>query len=230
MDAIATHLAAAMDIEFNVRLVAVAKNNDHWRLIDDRDHVHETYDAVIVALPPPQAAKLLDSSSKLHDRITRIEMQPCLAVMAAFEKQLDLPFDAAFVHKAPVRWAARNNSKPGRPAAECWVFHASAQWSRSHAGRDDGHVAKSLLGSYFESIGHRHHDPVYQYIRYWKSAAAVNPLSVGCLWDAESRIGCCGDWCQMSRLEGAALSGMAMAGRVSGIKAGMGDNMQDPKK
>ncbi len=230
MDAIAMHLAAAIDIEFGVKIVSVAKNNSGWRLIDDHDHVHETYDAVIVALPPPRAVGLLDSSSKLLDQITRIEMQSCLAVMAAFERQLDLPFDAAFVHEAPVRWAARNNSKPKRPDTECWVLHASAQWSNSHAGQDDINVAQSLLGSFFESIGHRRHEPVYQYTRYWKSAAAANPLNVGCLWDAESRIGCCGDWCQMSRLEGAALSGMAMAGRILGIKAGMGDNIQDPNQ
>ena len=30
----------------------------------------------------------------------------------AFEKPLDLVFDAAFVHESPVRWAARNSSKP----------------------------------------------------------------------------------------------------------------------
>ena len=31
---------------------------------------------------------------------------------------------------------------------------------------------------------------------------------------SQSKIGLCGDWCQMSRLEGASLSGMAMAGRI----------------
>jgi len=34
--------------------------------------------------------------------------------MVAFEKPLDLPFDAVFVHQSPVSWVARNNSKARR--------------------------------------------------------------------------------------------------------------------
>jgi predicted NAD/FAD-dependent oxidoreductase len=97
------------------------------------------------------------------------------------------------------------------------VFHASAEWSQTtYNGKDDETVVRSLLASFFESIGRTFIEPIYQSTRYWQSAAAVNPLKVGCLRDAEVNIGLCGDWCQMSRMEGAALSGMAMAGRVLG--------------
>jgi predicted NAD/FAD-dependent oxidoreductase len=34
------------------------------------------------------------------------------------------------------------------------------------------------------------------------------------LWDAESRVAVCGDWCQGARIEGAFLSGLAAADRV----------------
>jgi hypothetical protein len=43
-------------------------------------------------------------------------------------------------------------------------------------------------------------------------------LDAGCIWDQNLRIGVCGDWCQMSRVEGAILSGMAAAGSVLGMK------------
>ena len=148
--------------------------------------------------------------------------------MAAFEKPLDLPFDAAFIHQSPVRWAVRNNSKPRRPEPECWVFHANAEWSQTVYNRKDHKTAgRSLLVSFFESIGQTFIEPIYQSTRYWQSAAAVNPLNVGCLWDAELNIGVCGDWCQMSRVEGAALSGMAMAGRILGVAARIQPNFQD---
>jgi hypothetical protein len=164
----------------------------------------------------------------LLNRIAKVKMQPCLAVMAAFEKPLDLPFDAAFIHQSPVRWAARNNSKSKRPAAECWVFHANAEWSQTaYNAKDDETAVRSLLVSFFESIGRTFIEPKYQSTRYWQSAAAVNPLNVGCLWDSELNIGLCGDWCQMSRVEGAALSGMAMAGRILGATAKLKPNFQD---
>ena len=131
-----------------------------------------------------------------------------------------MPFDAAFVHESPIRWAARNSSKPRRPAAECWVFHANAKWSYAHAGKDAATGVRSLIDPFFESIGHTPIDPIFYQTRHWRFAAAVNPLNVGCLWDAALKIGLCGDWCQMSRFEGAALSGMAMAGRILGMNAG----------
>jgi hypothetical protein len=54
-----------------------------------------------------------------------------------FEKPVNLPFDAAFVHDSPIIWVARNSSKPWRPIAECWVFYAGGEWSYEHAGKDD---------------------------------------------------------------------------------------------
>ena len=135
-------------------MVSVTKNNDRWQLIDQHHTAYEPDDALIVSAPPPRTIDLLTSSPELLDRIAKVEMQPCIAVMAAFEKPLDLPFDAAFVHETPVRWAARNNSKPRRPAAECWVFCAKAQWSRTaYNGKDDETAGRSLLVSFFESIG-----------------------------------------------------------------------------
>ncbi|MDX1741267.1 MAG: hypothetical protein R3178_08245, partial [Rhodothermales bacterium] len=50
----------------------------------------------------------------------------------------------------------------------------------------------------------------------WSLAQAEEPLEDGCLWDESRRIGVCGDWCAGSRVEGAFLSGAAMAGRVMG--------------
>ena len=214
MESISTHLALGIDISFSESIGSTRINEGQWQLIDAQQQLHGPYDAVIVSAPPPQANGLIKSSPTLRAHASAIEMRPCLAVMAAFDQPLDVPFDAVFIHDQPVRWAARNNSKPKRSAAECWVFHAGARWSEAHADMDDKLRLPALINAFFKSVGRRRIDPIYQHTRYWHSAAAANPLNVGCLWDAQLRIGMCGDWCQMSRVEGAALSGMAMAGRI----------------
>ena len=206
-------------IDYNVAVLSLTQSKNRWQLTDRNQDTYGPYEAVIIAAPPPQAAGLIESSSKLRDGIRKVKMQPCLAVMAAFEKPLDLSFDAAFVHDSPIRWAARNSSKPGRPATECWVFHADAKWSLEQAGVDAEASVRSLIDSFFKSIGQTPVDPIFYQTRYWKTAAAANPLNVGCLWDAALKIGLCGDWCQMSRFEGAALSGMAMAGRILNVNS-----------
>ena len=51
----------------------------------------------------------------------------------------------------------------------------------------------------------------------WPLALAENCLTLGCLYEEKLWLEVCGDSCQMSRMEGAFLSGMAMAERVLGL-------------
>ena len=220
MENIAAHLADGIDIECEVTVAALKKADNSWRLLDSDRTDRGSYDVVIVAAPPSPAGGLADADPLLRNRIADVKMQPCLAVMVAFEAPLALPFDAAFVHDSPVRWVARNNSKAGRPESECWVFHAGAQWSHANAGQQTDRIVRLLVGPFLESIGHPPVDPIYAATCYWESAAATHPLNVGCLWDADRKIGLCGDWCQKSRMEGAVLSGMSMAGRILGMNTG----------
>ena len=84
-----------------------------------------------------------------------------------------------------------------------------------------------LIDAFFEDIGHSRIEPVYQHSRFWHAAAATHPLNSGCLWDSRLKLGLCGDWCQMSRIEGAALSGMAMAGRILGSNTAVRQDAND---
>jgi predicted NAD/FAD-dependent oxidoreductase len=221
MNALPKHLAAGMAIQYDVNLVSAAMVNSRWQFMDDRKNEYGPYDAVIISAPPPRAIGLVKTDLKLLESLAKVQMQPCLAVLAAFEKPLDLPFDAAFIHESAVRWAARNNSKSQRPAAECWVLHAGAEWSQTHGNEDKDTTSHLLVRAFFQRLGQTPVKPIYTHARFWRFAAAVNPLNVGSLWDARSKIGFCGDWCRMSRVEGAALSGMAIAGRVLGTIAGV---------
>ena len=99
-------------------------------------------------------------------------------------------------------------------------------FDRAYAGKDDKAIVRSLLGSFFNCTGRAPIKPVYYRYRYWRSAAVVIPLSVGCLWDPELKIGWCGDWCQMSRVEGATPSGMVMAGKILGMNAKIQPNLK----
>ena len=48
----------------------------------------------------------------------------------------------------------------------------------------------------------------------WLYSLVDDPLDVGCLWNSDLGIGACGDWCNGARIDGAWLSGEALAGRV----------------
>ena len=97
------------------------------------------------------------------------------------------------------------------------MLHGTNEWSASHLEKAEEEVSAVLLQAFFEAIGSKSIQPIFAKAHRWRFALAENPLKVGCLWDAKLRLGACGDWCQMSRIEGAFLSGMAMAGRVLGL-------------
>jgi len=44
-----------------------------------------------------------------------------VAVLAAFESRIDVPWDGAFIHGSPLAWVARNSSKLGRNPAIDWL-------------------------------------------------------------------------------------------------------------
>jgi len=54
-------------------------------------------------------------------------------------------------------------------------------------------------------------------LRRWAFARAPSPLGTEALFDDEAKIGVGGDWSAGGRVEGASLSGVALAGRVLGL-------------
>jgi predicted NAD/FAD-dependent oxidoreductase len=214
MNALAKHLADGLDVELGVRVSALSFGAAGWSLVSDQPLVDADHEIVIVAVPVEQALPLLAGSASQRAAAATVRMQPCWAVMLAFDYDLELPFDAAFLRGGPVAWVSNNGSKPGRPAAECWVLHASPVWSREHLDATPEHVIEQLTAAFFDATGHKPVPATLALAHRWRYASPENPLSVGCLWDAEHGLGVCGDWCHSARAEGAFLSGLQLAERI----------------
>ena len=76
------------------------------------------FDAVLLAVPAPQAVPLLDAvAPDLAAIAAGAVMRGSWALMLRYDAPVALSFDAAFVNSGPLRWVARDNSKPGRGTA-----------------------------------------------------------------------------------------------------------------
>lgn len=214
MNAIAKRLAEGLDVELGVRIGAVRQEAGQWALVSEQPLADETYEIVVVATPPDQAVPLLAQSANLQASAAMVRMQPCWAVMVAFDYDLDLGFDAAFLRGGPAVWACNNGSKPGRPGPECWVLHASPAWSREHLEWTPEQVVEPLVEAFFQATGCKRVAPSFARAHRWRYAAPENPLAQGCLFEAERGLAACGDWCVGARAEGAFLSGLLLAERI----------------
>jgi predicted NAD/FAD-dependent oxidoreductase len=208
MSALARVLAPEDTLRLQTRIVALERERSGWRLRDEHEASHGPYAAVAVTVAADQALPLLEPWPDFAQPARRGAHAPCWALMAAFGTPVDVPFDGAFVGDSPLEWIARDSSKPGRPHGERWVAHSSAEWAAAHLDSAPGQVAGLLVAALEAVLGRR---PTYAAAHRWRYAQPAAPLGVGCLWDPALALGAGGDWCADGLIEGAFLSGSALA-------------------
>lgn len=215
MNAVARSLAAPLDVHVGVTIAAVERNQHGWQL-ETNGHGHTgPFDVVVCTAPPAQTATLL-GRHPLAATVQTAVMAPCWAVMAAWAEALPVPFDAAFVNDGPLAWIARDGSKPGRPHPHAWVLHASPAWSTDHLEDSSDDVLEAMLEALAAVVGSPLPAPVFSAAHRWRYASVTQGLNLTHLWDGEQGVGVAGDWCDGPRVEGAWLSGRALAHAILG--------------
>lgn len=179
-------------VRHDMQVQQIERDGDDW-YVSGTFGREGPFGAMVVATPAEQAAPLLS----LHDLVmareaATVRSQPCWTLMLAFAEPLThLP--AVLRDHGDISWACRNNSKPGRPATECWVIQASGDWSRQHLEMDRSEVAGALLARFEQLTGTPLPEPVFAKAHRWRFAQPAGTES-GCLWNPRLRLGACGDW------------------------------------
>ena len=216
MSAPARLLATTLALDTGIAIDALTRDAGGWRLHASGPGVlDERYDAVVLALPAPQAEVLLRAPAPAQAALARAaNMRPCWVLMLEYRAPPALGFDAAFVNQGPLRWIARDSAKPGRAGSESWVLHASADWSEAYLESDPQEVGAALLAAFAQLGGPA---PEHWRAHRWRYASTEAASSLECSWDAGLGIGLCGDWLNGGTVEAAWLSGRALARRIAGI-------------
>jgi hypothetical protein len=193
-----------------------------------------TFDAIVVCLPADQARDLLAPiSPALAAQARRVKLEPTFAVgltdRAAEPALRALPFDGAFIGRegqaspSCLSWIARDSSKPGRAPGERWMLHASAAWSREQGDRPREAIGADMVKELSRLFELGPLDGVESFVHRWGFARAsegqAGSIEAPASFDEDNAIALGGDWAAGGRVEGAYLSGVALAGRVLGVVA-----------
>lgn len=214
-------------VELNTRVTALEPDALHpaqWQLrtenSDGGSRVFAGFDAVLLAIPGPQAQALLATTPKaalLAQQAAGSTVAPCWTLMLAFAQAiqpglttLGPSWNAARSTHHRIAWLARESSKPGRNMVERWTVQASADWSQEHLQDDAERVCAKMIKGFSEITGIRA-TPTHAQVHRWLYAKTEQPLGVSHLWDAPSGLGLCGDWCLGHRVEDAFISGLELA-------------------
>ena len=212
MSTLGRALGADVDRRASCRIVEVRREGEAWRLVDEVGGDQGSFDAVVVAAPAPQAIPLLRAAPALAAAAERAVMAPCWTGLFAFDAPLPLP-DLVRPGDGPLAWLARNGTKPGRDGGESWVVHARPDWSCEHLEADAATAVDALTTALRDVAGDLP-PPTFARAHRWRYARVETPVGEPCLFDPQTLIGACGDWCLGARVEAAFLSGAAAAGRV----------------
>ena len=212
MNALVAAQCAQHDVRFGALIQRIESDGLSW-FLSGPDLCEGPFSALVIAIPAEQAAPLLS----LHDldmarEAAAARSGPCWTAMIAFDQPLGSVPDY-LQDRGPIAWAARNNSKPGRGEAECWVIQASPEWSQQHLELDRDDVAQRLLDLFAAECGTALPATTFLKAHRWRFALAFGQRGAT-VWNPRLRLGACGDWCMGPQVEGAWLSGVELADQV----------------
>ncbi len=218
MNAMAKSMISGLELTTKARVASLEPEPEsspgRWALRFMDGEIVNGFDAVLVTTPAAQAAPLVAASDELRQAAESVEMTPCWAAMVAFSGRYDVPFDGAFIDQGPLSWACRNSSKVGRPGGDAWVLHGTPEWTAAHLELGPEDAARQLTEALARATGQPTPDAIHLNAHRWMYSGAHPPRSDGALFDASLGLGLAGDWLNGSKVQGAWLSGQALAEQV----------------
>jgi len=207
-----------------------------WTLLQGGREL-DSFDVVVIAHNGKCANRLLrPSGAPLVDaQMGRLKLSAIWCTLAAFERPLGAPFEAAYVANAPaLSWAANNSKKLGLDgSSECWTLFSTAAYGRANKVPQENvpmdvsdRVAAQMIAALAAAAGVDDVPPVaYSRTQLWGAAVPLNSPRVPCIFDGEARVGMCGDWLLGSSVQSAACSALGMAELIAGAyEARAGDD------
>lgn len=220
MPALCRVALAGLPLQAGRAVAALRHGPAGWALDAADGPLGEGFDAVVLTLPPPQAAPLLQPHQTEWARRARaVAMRPTWTLMAVTDAApAEATWDLAWPAEGPLASVVRQDAKPGRTALEgraTWVVHATATWSQTHLEAEPEAVQAALQAALAEALGRT---PAWQHavVHRWRYATAPREAAAPgrCLWDAALGLGQCGDALGGSGVEGAWASARALAAQV----------------
>jgi len=206
MASLAESLAAPLAPSVSTHIKSIAFEAGGWTL-QAPNLPPARFAALVIAIPPLQAAALLPPDHRFQAALARVHLAPSWTLMLDFA-EVEGP-DTRRLEAGPLAWVAREASRPGAGPSGAYTLQASARWSTEHLEDPAESVIAALTDAFAQATGITA-APRSAHAHRWRYALADAPLGEPFLWDADQKLGLCGDWCIAPRLEAAYLSARAL--------------------
>ena len=212
MSALARGMATGIDVRTGVAVVGLGESPGGWQLTDSDGGDRGVFDAVVLAVPAPQAAILLAQSPDMVAELARVEMLPMWTLLLGFDVPTGLP-QGVQDFSGPLMTAIPMLAKPGQSGAERWTVYAQPDWSATFVDIDKAEAEATLLAAFRTTTQLTVH-PAYIAVHRWRYARVGRALGRPFVANNDSTLLAGGDWALGSLASDAVASGEAMAARL----------------
>lgn len=219
MTAVPKALAAGLEVRRETKVVAARRRDDGAWDLEIEGQATLVAGRLLMACPVPQALALLAAGGttlpeNFAAALGRLTYHPCLALLAVLGGPSAVPAEGIAPAAGPLRWVADNVRKGvarGVPAAV--TLHATPEYSAKHYATPEAEVAADLLAAAAPWLGA---PAVATALHRWKFSEPAATHPEPCVWRPELGLGFAGDAFGGPKVEGAALSGLALAAAATG--------------
>ena len=177
MNALVKPFAHGIDIRLATEVTGIDREGDIWRVHTQTNEIGEPFDIVVSSAPAPQARVLLASEPKIAEALAKVSIAPCWALMLAFGTPFDPGFDVWQSDEDDFAWISHNSSRPcRRTAKDCWVVHASPEWSERYLELDRARVAEMMIEMLPPAFGDCLPEIDHASAHRWRFARTTAPL------------------------------------------------------
>jgi hypothetical protein len=214
MTAIPKELSQDLDIHLQTRVESITKDGEVW-IAEAEDGSDFDASQLVLTAPVPQSLRLLKTGGvslpdREMERLQSIQYHPCIAVLVLLNGPSKIPPPGGIkLDSSPIQWLADNTQKGISPESIAVTIHASADFSRQNFDLNPGPLAETLITAAKPWLGEdiqdwqlhkwRYSQPAQIYPERFLEIPVSPPLFFA------------GDAFGGPRVEGAALSGMAVA-------------------
>lgn len=217
MTAVPKALAEGLEILREHKVTAARRHACGCWELDVEDQGLVRAERLLFTCPVPQALAVLKAGAvdlplSAGAALEALTYDPCLALLVVLAGPSAVPAEGVAFTEGPVRWLADNVKKGVRQNAPAAVtVHASAGFSAVNYGRPEAEVAGLLLPVIGRWLG----APVVSVMLHrWKFSEPRTTHAERCVWLPGLGLGFAGDAFGGPKVEGAVLSGLALAERV----------------
>ena len=209
-------LSEGLDIVTETKIVSLERLGGLWHLTDDKGTVWGQYDYVICAVPAPQANALLPKAFEDRPLLAEVNMLPTFTVMLGFAGPWAGDWDVLYPAGDMLNIIAINSSKPGRDKSlTSVIIHAENAWTAAHVDADKAEIMAKIITEFENVSGMDARLIKHKAIHRWLYANVGEAAGQDFLFDTQSNLLACGDWCLEGRVEAAWISGNAAGAYVA---------------